>query len=219
MTRTLFYNIVTSLAMLSQAGAAAFSNLDFELANTNNVVPQEFSQNFPYFSGFGTVGDLLPRWSLSFGSQPVSLINLNVQPPGANYIGIVSQEAAKDFTKFFPGGFSGNYGLFVDVLTTPYSLKQRGDVPLDAQRLSIDAHVEQGMKMEVRLDSVLITDGDISNFSGKKAELERRFLQVGTFGSPFIGLDRISFVVPEPGTLSLLGVGGILSLWILKRRR
>jgi len=207
------------MASMRSIEGAPFINLDFESATTNKItsIPQTPAPSYPF--GLGTVEDLLPGWSVRFGDRVQSSVLLNARPAGANFVGVVSPEAVKeiDFRRFFsaatfPDGLAGKYGLYVNALETPYVLTQRGDVPSDAQLLSTDTFVAQGMRLEIRMDGVLIQEIhyelgpdlvpirfreiDISPFAGRSVELELRFFLAGSFSDfpgPSVGVDGMSF--------------------------
>jgi len=207
------------------ARAAPFVNLDFEQVTTNRVetlVPGELR-------GYGPIEDLIPGWSLTnYLGNRAEAVNFNLEPTGANFFGVVSQDAVVDpsdlrpFRKYFPlnsypDGLAGRFGIYVNVGgEKAYLLTQRGDVPREARLFSTDAYVAPGMRIEIRMDGLLIqqvefelSDGpasppvrfqnvDVSSLAGKNVELQLKFLPVGAHsdfhGGPSIGLDGLSFL-------------------------
>src|SRR6478609_1537519 len=124
-----------ALALLSLSyvlgHAAPFENLAFDQANTNRVIPQDGAP----FRGVGTTEDLLPGWQLSKGAAPQATLGLNLSLLGPGYATLISADQSDSFQ--FP--VEGKYALYLvgsPGNQDPFSISQRGEVPLDARLLT-----------------------------------------------------------------------------------
>jgi hypothetical protein len=199
---------------LSHAFSAPFVNLGFDEANTNNV---SFTAGAPYPTGDGPITDLLPGWSLFHDGTPLTSLILNSFPFGAGEYATLLARGDPPATGF---EIEGPYALR---LNGGYRLLQEGDVPEGAQLIGysfFSSYVPMSVNGEAlpTIDPFYVVSGqratnylDISKYAGQTVQLE---FGVGTF-------DSIFFVVPEPSTYALFGVGGfVFSLsWIRRRLR
>ena len=220
--------VIPLLVIAIQYGsrAAAFQNLDFDQANTNNVVPYQGGQ----FGGTGAVGDLLPGWKL-YASGATNVI--------------------QETTMFFNGGLPGvgsygwaalgsvNQNLPSRVFhSPPYSLSlepafeidlvQVGHVPADVRSIRF---ISSGNVFSLQMSGTPVpltysqlypgynesptyqAVGDISAFAGGTFEMR---LIVGNLHGGTI--DSIEFIsVPEPSTGILLLLGGGM-VWTVRRK-
>lgn len=188
-----------------------FINLDFELANTNTS--QMFPTTLGFVYGSGPVSDLLPGWQLSRGGTNETLLFFNNLPPDPVGQSLISKEALNFYQEVFGrGGFQGEYVLAFTTDQIPFVLSQTGEVPADARLLTVRWGGYGPLFREIRINGTLIENGDVSAFAGQLVELQL-IMQSG--GAPsYFAVDTISFSVPEPGTLVLMGAAGIgLLLW------
>src|SRR6266446_5556242 len=78
------YSVIVLAAHLATANASPFQDLDFDGANTSNLVPPVPPGNPPHQDvGSGSVSELLPGWQLLYGGSAYSdLLWLNLNPIG-----------------------------------------------------------------------------------------------------------------------------------------
>ena len=206
-----------ALALLSLSyvlgHAAPFENLAFDQANTNRVIPQDGAP----FRGVGTTEDLLPGWQLSKGAAPQATLGLNLSLLGPGYATLISADQSDSFQ--FP--VEGKYALYLvgsPGNQDPFSISQRGEVPLDARLLTFHYSgygfvvTADNKPLSAAISTPTMQAFDISAFEGQTIDLKLTAagpLMPTQSGSTFI--DSIAFTVPEPSPLSLalIGVVGI----------
>jgi PEP-CTERM motif-containing protein len=210
--------IFVFIAGMSKAAVGPFSNLGFDETNTNHVF--DLNGDNTYF--YGPIGELLPGWQLSSGTNafaPSDLIGFNLSLPGPGYATLYSTN----------GNFSLGLWPGVDFSTlaaVPYSLTQSGSVPADARTIHF---FNFGLPLELRVNGTVVplfysnaqstvppiaigsadVSADVSVFAGQTVELRFTTPPQSSFLS---GLDSISFspqTIPEPATGFLLGLGGL----------
>jgi hypothetical protein len=192
--------------------AGVFTNLDFELANTNNAGVVDLGK--PYFQGHGPIEEILPGWHFFVGTNELSGMFFNVLASDPGGESIISKLALPDFSYIFPpDGFQGNYAFAVSTDYTPYVLSQSGQIPSDARVLYIAATIGPGARLEARIDGEVIDDGDISRFAGQEVELSVKMwlAHLESFGF-YIGLDTITFA-PAPKLQTAQSSGQLLLSW------
>jgi hypothetical protein len=207
------------------ASGAPFQNLSFDDADTNSVTR----------GGGGLteapVPDLLPGWQISNSRASFEWMNYNSRPPGFGWVSLLPPE---NFGHP-PYPVFGRYSVALEPLGpgfesgNPITLRQRAEVPHDARELRF---VNWGALFDLRLNGSLtpvtyyhqeylpnpfvrdpeyltrFASVDISGFAGQTVEISFDAFYRG--GRPSIhGLDSIEFVVPEPATWLLLGLGGV----------
>jgi hypothetical protein len=196
------------LVLLSNtAFPAAFQNLDFESAIVN---PTQSGQSGTY----EPISNALPGWHAYLGEQEVTTILHNNYNLGSPTIYL------------FGPSFSSSY--YVDLYPGPggASISQTGQVPDDSQYLifkskllavpssdpnthiSISVNNNQLGIMEIFNNTEYsVFRADISAYKGQEVNL--KFTSLFISGYPnWVSLDDIQFSnVPEPGILSLLGLG------------
>lgn len=210
------------------APAASFQNLDFESANTNNLVRPFFNEPN---TGFSVFGDIVPGWQVraSTLAGPLTMGWLN---GSALADGVVSIFDANNWPTREPQNRFPVYGNFSFAMnptrSIPFSISQFGDIPVGTKELTFisfgllpNVFVNNqaiGLKSE-RIDAgpsdaarFLVT-ADISEFSGKEVELKFEARYGSSPLGPWVGLDSISFLpVPEPSTWSLVTIGFTVTL-------
>ncbi|MBI3413815.1 MAG: hypothetical protein HY043_00625 [Verrucomicrobia bacterium] len=187
------------------AQSAPFINLDFESANIEHVAQ-------PPLGGGGPLEELLPGWQLNGRSNGLFGLNLGCSDEVPTCATLVSLAGLQfpDEAAFFPRGLHGNFGVGLrPVPNFAFTLSQRGDVPVGAKYLFLDAQVSLYGNAVAYLDGVRVTTQiinftnatDISAFAGKTVNLELRFGAFQQSPGPSmppatIGLDAVVFLVP-----------------------
>ena len=219
--------------------AASFENLDFEQASTNSVHLRNPGRTPSGFDLLGSVTDLLPGWQVLQGTNPVTEIGFNLADVVFSEEGGVT---VNDTNSIFAlaSVLEGKFSLELnmkngpDSKLEPFSISQRGDIPADAGFLS---YVYRGNVVPSINGIDLVPEGlfpefspkteyiDISQFAGENVKLGFRNARFMTTGGPVLSgsrfvIDDIAFVVPEPGTFTLLSMGAaILGGAALLRRK
>ena len=221
-----------------KAQAAAFQNLDFDSANTSNLIPRVPPGNPPFQNvGSGSPADLIPGWLVLLGTDPYSnLYWLNLNSVGGALVSIYDRNNFLYVPSVHvpvQGAFS--FALWPSSVGPPLSLIQVGDVPAGAQSIhftSFGAGVQlfvneslvpliytygpPGISPDTRAASV---EGDVSAYAGQTMELKFTSLPILGTGANLNGLDGIYFSpVPEPKAWVLFGVG-VFSFGIIRRSR
>jgi hypothetical protein len=216
-----FYSLLTAMLVGGAMGNAqgTFQNLDFEQAS---IIPIVGSPN-PYAI---TVADALPYWTVSYGTVQQTQIYYNVQSLGGTLVSLYASGYPSAFGGSLPiidGNFSVSldFGAVNGVRTAP-SISQVGQIPAGTQSLFFDATgLPSGSEVLIGNDSLTlfpvgtgngngtgytIYGANISAWAGQTEQL--------TFTSGgYWEIDDISFspgAVPEPSTLELTGIGGVL---------
>jgi len=216
--------------------ASPFQNLNFDSANTNNLVGD------PPLGQAGTTADLLPGWQLSaegLGILPTT--GFNYSPLGLGYATLVSPS----FVDSYP--VVGAYSLAmlprytVTGTFVPFSLSQTGDVPVDTRSIRF---LSYGSPVRLTANGSLIdltytpvasqpgwnpsvpvyeAVGDLSAFAGLNVDLTFTGILPPNYQGFAVlnGLDEITLStipVPEPSTVAVFALGGI-ALISLRRIR
>lgn len=218
--------IIFIISIESLTHAAMFQNLDFEQANTNNVV-----SNGPGLGGGGLASELLPHWSLLNGG--VTGLGLDAFPLDGDVFTLATRNGGNQFfsTSVFP--IQGNYAMFI---SAAICMEQTGTIPLNAGQIQF---LTFGYPTELRVNGNIlpltytyfnptpIADslrygtavGDISAFAGTDVELSFSTITVSALYN-IHGIDDIQFVpIPEPSTLALCGLGIFLIATRLRQKR
>lgn len=217
--------IAIQLLVASVVHPSPFINLDFEMANTNNI----FSLSSPtdpslpsYPSGQGTIADLTPGWDVRIADFQAVAFSLNVRAIGAGAATLVSRDAYGAFSDFFDSSESKFEGKYAMALTLdqrrPLTLSQTGDVPSDAQFITYNANLVHA-GLEIRMNDILIENRDISAFAGQTVDLEFTFYWGNDLGGPVASFDSVAFVIPEPGSVALLAMGAVGIAFAHRRSR
>jgi len=229
-----------SIVLLSVIGTATclaspFQNLNFDSANTNNLVGD------PPRSQAGTTADLLPGWQLrDENSVLLSGTGFDYYPPGRGYTTLISPS----FDDSYPvvGAYSFAMAPYQDVQGAfePYTLSQTGDLAADI--LSI-RFLSYGTPVSLTANGSIIdliytpivgepgwnpfvpvfeAVGDLAPFAGQTVDLAFTALRTPNLpGYVVNGLDEITLStipVPEPATFALLALGGVALLRLRSRR-
>ncbi len=210
-------------SLLTQA--AEFYNLNFEAANTNNVV-----------GGKGLISDLLPGWQVYLDGGQVSLDSGQLSTAYPLNGPTVALHFPAGITNVGVGRFSVSL-LPVFSLGPPFtfsstSLRQTGSIAADA---TIIRFLNYGLGITLRVNGVTIPisyteigtvhpfrdvlytgSGDISAFAGQTVEVD--FVAIPRDGRPtFAFIDDIQ-LVPEPRpSIILLLVGGTFCFYSVRR--
>ncbi|MBI3417034.1 MAG: hypothetical protein HY043_17215 [Verrucomicrobia bacterium] len=205
--------IIGWLLLALNSPADPFINLDFELANTNNVVVQPGGA---CVSGVGTVTDLLPGWTiLRPGYTNNDTLNLNIIPQipwldSAPSCFLISRECRVPVQDVD----AGKYSLVIRSTLHPIIFSQTGDVPVEADELRIFVldKFRGATALRVSLNGTpviyftndaqqAVIRGDISGFGGTKnvkLDLEVMFTDYLPFyTSEQVGIDNIVFAKAE----------------------
>ena len=195
-----------------------FQNLNFEMANPI------FAGN-PYDASAVTAASAFPYWTVTYGGIPQATVEFNDVSTGAASIDLLSTSYGAvidgNYTAFLQDGY--NYANPSD---SSVALSQSGTVPANAQSLQFKSD-QPTISLQTlfvsfagnNLSPVVLSSGespsgvaydvfgvDIAPYAGMTGELE--------FTSDYFAeLDDITFstmAVPEPKTLPLILLGGIM---------
>lgn len=225
---------------LGFGGAAPFQNLDFDDANTNQMI------SVSEFASMGYATNLLPGWEQNYGVA----LNLNTFPIGfGDIITLVTSNGNYDpWQPLNEMGYpaTGPYHLHFEVngrtsgptLFSPLSIWQVGDIPADANSLWFFTY---GSPFEVRINGSLVpvfynylpgafganlraanAAVNLIPYHGTTVELRFTTLPDPPRFYHSYGLDGIHFspeIVPEPSSWALLVLGGGWLAWTLRRRK
>jgi hypothetical protein len=228
--------IVLMMALCGQpfcGSSAAFQNLGFDNANTNNVT----CFNFPFLPPIchGPSDELLPGWQLFNGNVEFPFIGFNSQPSGLGVASIYAFRPNSEIIGLYSLGlFPGN-----DLMTQlyiPQILVQVGDVPAEAKSIRF---FNFGSPFELRVNNNIVplsntfppdpslpganVAGDISAYAGMTVEL--KFITIKIPLQSVNEIDSIGFStesVPEPGASLLLGAGLLVIIgtkWLRRIRK
>lgn len=211
----------------SNAVAREFVNLGFEGANVGGV------EGGPS-GGSGPADRLLPGWQLYHKGERLQLIGYNAFSLGAGPRATIFDSQAP-FAVYRPSEFriNGEFALKLQDSVhpgDPLLLVQTGDVPEWANVLSIKF---EPRRWDVRLNEEpvpvldLIESGadkyalyDISAFSGQTVTLSLIAPRsLDPFSVTYFGyIDDVRFI-PEPSTLGITAVGGVMFIYATIHRR
>jgi hypothetical protein len=212
-------------------GQGTFQNLDFESANLTPIASGQPGVEVP-------ITLALPGWSAELGNSPVTQVWQNDFSLGAPSIDILGpnwnsppQIIDGNYSVALQAGFAGG-----GTIPTSASLWQDGTIPGNAESLQFKAMNFEGVTpLSVSfagdnlslfvLSSGTTPDGasygvygaNIASLAGQTGQLE--------FTASFfnwIELDDITFsttAVPEPNSIVLTGIGGLIFAWYRRRLR
>jgi len=193
------------------SNAQAFVNFDFEnvKTNTSTLVPWMVIDETQYFVGRGPTSDLAPGWTISVEGYLHEEISLNLQFLASVYDRPAFEKQWWPRLSLKPAADGGNYLLaFNHSEWKSYELRQRGDIPADAEIIQINGgNLGVGGSFSAFIDGTGIVDGDISKFAGKNVELKvvsNWVDPVLSAGIPVAYIDSIELTAPkEPEPIRL----------------
>ncbi len=215
-------SVGVALAALS-AHAQTFQDLDFESA-TLSPVPPNYGPTV-----YVPVSSALPGWTAYLGADLQTQVIQNSYGFGQAEVDIFGPNypaAGYPPSVYNPGTIDGNYSVLLQSggepqnsdVTVSASIAQYGTVPVDSQSLQFKAWTYGPAQFSVSFDGsslppVVLGSGanytlygvDISSYDGQTGTLQ--------FTAPFyswLGLDDITFSVPEPSIVALTAIGGLL---------
>jgi hypothetical protein len=223
--------------VLSDFAQGTFENLNFEQANLTPIPAGQFGGEVP-------ISSALPGWSGSIGGVSATEVLQNNTTLGQASIDILGPSWNSG-----PGIIDGNYSVYLQSGGTPgnsttpanVSLWENGTIPANANSLEFSAWNQSpataiftvsfaGNSLSpVLLSSAQSPSGqpynvygvNLSSYAGQTGELE--FTSVfNQNGSSWTELDDISFsttAVPEPNSILLTGIGGLVFAWYRLRLR
>jgi hypothetical protein len=213
-----FLALILSLVVISvQAGDLDFRNLGFDEGKTGSLRPDR--------GEFGAAAELLPAWTVRFGDSTETTVGYNASP----WTSLFSNYASVWGKDFVPSAVQGQFGFYMltlnGALGTP-SVSQLGQVPAGIKYLgysffgynpvvTFEGHVlkrvapESMSRVRTELTDVYL---DISEYAGGFGELRFSldFRGPGGAGDLFLDNIRLTNVIPEPGVVSILALGGAL---------
>ncbi len=206
-----FVAIVLLATSTALTRSAALRNLDFEEAVTNNV--EFFSDLGGRVYGIGVIDEMLPGWQVFQGTNAVTSIWFN-GPVGED--GGISVSLNDDRRGGFPGVREGKFDLLVGGTLRPLTLRQTGEIPLDAGYLVFNQapfmftpYVNGERLPDASTDFTHRYFYFIAPYAGQTVDLAFAIGSPGSFSSAFI--DDIRFLpIPEPSTVGLLALGSLL---------
>jgi hypothetical protein len=200
-------------------GQGTFKNLNFELANPGPLIQSpygiSFAMNVP-------VENALPDWSVYYGSDQQTMINVNDPSLGSTAVTLIAPGN---------GPIDGNYSVLLQggITATAASISQTGLVPSGTQSLFFEAQPDYGT-FEVLVGSQIIPYITIStgpgytiyaaNISAWAGQTEQLTFSALANENSYWQLDDISFSsqsVPEPNTeeigITAAAMFGMRMLW------
>ena len=210
--RHILYMSAVLMCVSRGASAASFINLDFEQANVPATPPNTF----------GTISVdpslAFPGWTVPpNGSTYPTSVGYNTLSLGGPAVILMGPD--------FPNGpgydpLQGNYSVLLQYfgIGNPPALSQTGLIPAGTTSIHMlgDAVVEiNGTVIPMSNGS-----GNVSAYAGQTVQLTITTSDNATVNAPVWDyFDDIQFSqVPEPNVVSLAGVCGFFSVWLLKRR-
>jgi hypothetical protein len=166
--------LATAAAVLS-AQAAAFQNLNFDEARTNNLTIYDGKND----EGFGSPEELFPSWQVYQANAVVTNVAYNTIPLGQPYARIVSAARDPDITE---GKYSADFENTMRG-TVPFSIVQKGDVPANTSflryryqefpfTLSMNGIEVPSISPLMRSFTPVEAIYDVSSFAGQTVELK-----------------------------------------------
>jgi FG-GAP repeat len=188
--------VLSVLLFVFKGLTAPFQNLDFEQANTNNLQLFLSLPSGPRY--IGTAKDLLPGWQVYDNTNLITTL-------GYNFV-------LNDYGPAIHGPTPGTSPVFyyLDFFLSDhnYSIVQRGDIPLNAIRLTfsgvgaaLDASINGIALDPAPIPGVLVSSYDVSPFAG----MQNVELKITSPSDPaniqFFGystIDNLTFIIAEP---------------------
>ena len=203
--------------------AQGFINLNFERAK---IVTDP---SYPYYA---YASNAVPGWTAYLDGIPQSNIFYNEVSFGAAEVSIHDSNGTEGFEGFLPlaGRYSvllqGTFGSGMPGEPSTAAIGQTGMIPIDMQSLIFWGALVSGLQVTfdgqpIAFEAIgnganyTIYGADISAFAGQAGEL-----LFSTSNNGWAMLDNIQFSsnpVPEPGTWSLLALGGAAFVFVRRK--
>lgn len=196
-----------------------FVNLDFEAAR---IVPDPDS---PYYPSDVFATDAVPGWvaylhgvpqqDIVYNTVPLSAAAVTLQGPGSSLSPIQGQYFVSLWGEYRPTGGPG----------ASAAIGQTGQIPISARALLVWGTLPVqvtfngqglGFQQTGAGPNYSIFSADISAYAGQTGEL--RFTAPFNQGGIIDNIQFSSQPIPEPGSLALLGAGGLALLWRFRRK-
>jgi hypothetical protein len=208
--------ILVLLCLLQKSYGQGFENLDFESADVTGYAP-----------GFIPVSSALPDWSAYFisGGTTNALTQITYDGISAGTAGIFIEDSSSAFISPLQGAYSvAIFGSQFESETAVIS--QTGLVPNGTMSLLMDVYLFNSFQITLggqtinmiplqTFSNYTLYGGDISSFAGNIETLSLIAPPTGLGnGAEFDNIQFSSLLVPEPGVLGLLALGGLIfGLW------
>ena len=193
--------------------AQGFLNLDFESAHLNGYA-QGYVPSSVSIPGWTVYSDSGSGYQILYNS--IALDDPMVTIQGKNSTDLTPLQG--NYSVYIQGGSPYGYGTIIGILQT-------GQIPISAKSLTFWGQVGNvqlsfsGQALSYNaignIGNYSIFGADISVFAGQTGEL--RFNVTHPGGATLDNIQFSNLPVPEPGSLALLVVGGLIGVWGWKR--
>jgi hypothetical protein len=201
---------IATLTVGSSLFGQGFANLDFESAMVAGYSPGSSIPSALAFPGWSIPPSTIYYDAISLGGAVTSINDLST---GLGYSPLEGTFSAFLFGGTFNTPVSISQTGLVPAGTTTIQLWQGTFMALGGFELSMDGQVIPMTTISSQ-SGYVVRVGDVSAYAGNLATLQITALGVPTGPGPNpVLIDNIQFVVPEPTTISLIGLGLLSLLW------